>query len=200
MLLSILISISFLLSGTFTYQPMNAVNSSGPTGESIPLESVFSTTGQKELNLARRGLANDKERSVLEDFERKHRTRTSAAFVVKGGNLVSAIEATFGALVLGRTADLPVVSAVDLDSKKNWLFTYLGAGPGGTEFFVDSVVHTPKSIRLSFHRKVPTNGQLIVVQHYYWAPIGELSSGTYVVELFDSDSKVVAYSRRIKIP
>jgi hypothetical protein len=96
--------------------------------------------------------------------------------------------------------DTPVLPDQEPSSKSEpvWLAANLGVSALGMRK-VHSVEVMRRTIRLSFSKPKPAMIGDLAQLYVLWAPLGQLPTATYHVELFDVDRNQVMLLRRVEV-
>ena len=179
-------------------------------GIPIPLSSILSTSGQKDLQTATstyRMVDGEKVYVVptgaaLEKlYEVTRGSGATSIFLVDAPNDVSAVALSGDVFAGYRSANVPVTLNKPNPPRGNhWLVVFLGiAGSGPTRWFVDSVTVDEGEIRFNYHRNPIGSSTADIHYYYYWVPLGKLDDGVYNLELYDSELRAVILMRRVEI-
>src|SRR5262249_3960338 len=79
--------------------------------------------------------------------------------------------------------------------KEFWLFAYVGVFRHYRK--LQAVEQLGNNIRLTYSK--PDSDALTPKRFFYWVPLGQLPTGSYTLEFFDADEKVVTLMRRVKV-
>lgn len=172
----------------------------------IPLQAICTTTGQKELKHLSDGFQPQKDGSkkfrepyglVLLELRSEFRASSTNVLLAQAADITSAVRATHDVLLNGRSADNAVRGDAKSTSQRgHWLVAYLREGGSGTYRVVTSCSRRGGHIRLAYKDEQSGTG-LIIVEQYFWAPLGDLEPGAYVLELFDAGCDQLELSRRV---
>jgi hypothetical protein len=177
----------------------------------IALDSVHATSHQKPLKPVSRGFnlqGNGEKKYVesyghfLEEIYKGYHTGASNVFLVRGDHIAPAISATWEVCVCRRGAERPSApyEKEKGEHKPLWLVAYLGtAGSEPPHWEVRSVERKGRTVRLAFAPSETGSETNDEHQYFYWAPLGELESGAYTLELYDEQEKAVVLTRRVII-
>lgn len=170
----------------------------------IPLESVVSTSGQTGLQHARRGTKDGEYvvpygRSLDELYE--HPVGASTIFLVDAPTLTDAVHVSTRVIAGYHTADWPpTLNKPDPPRGNYWLVVFLGIrGSGPVHWLVDSVTVQGNVVRFNYHRQGIGAETCDIHQYFYWVPLGNLDSGSYTLECYDTQAKVVTLMRRAEV-
>jgi hypothetical protein len=165
----------------------------------IPLESIYSTTGQKSLKPVK-GHHSEPYSNDLSQIRSGLRSGASNIFLVRGNNITQAIAATRRLFVGGGAADVPVLEGVGLEEGPLWLVTYFGsAGSKPSAWQVEPVEQKGKTIRVPFWKPGRLGSTSDIHAYLVWIPLGELEEGAYTLELFDINQREVILMRRVLV-
>lgn len=165
----------------------------------VPLDSVYSTTGQKELKRVTRrpdeSYGND-----LSLMLRDWGTGLSNAFLVLAQDLTGAIKATREAFSAAAPADIVVGRNKPLNASTLWLVAYLGTdGSTPPAWLIESVELDNKTIRVVYQSPRRTSSTNDSHQYFIWVPLDQRQPGTYTLELVDAETKQPSLVRRVKV-
>jgi hypothetical protein len=168
----------------------------------VPLSSVVSTSYQKGLQHAARGW---KESGYIEPYgrdldklyEKQGGQGASNVFLADAPDISGAVAATVSVMLGGRSTDRPAtLNQPNPPRGSLWLVVYLGVyGSSPPQWIVDSATVESTKIRFAYHRGGAETKDSY--QYFYWVPLKTLPSGTYQLELFDTESNAVTLSRRV---
>jgi hypothetical protein len=192
-----------LLTATGVLRGENAVAS-----RAVPLTSVVTTGPQKGMERASNVflLADGKRdnkayHNYIEAIELGTDSGASNAFLVDATTVQDAIRASKRIILGSRSAR----TAAPVDGErairgKYWLVALLGIGPSGPpRWVVESIVVEGRSVRLTYREPPSTGSHRDALPYYFWASIGTLDPGTYDIELYDADRKVISLMRKVEV-
>jgi hypothetical protein len=139
-------------------------------------------------------------RAYLDRIRSEFRSGASNAFFVRASDISEAIRGTFDVVVGGAAAEAPVRATEDAKRTAGlWLVAYLGlAGSSPPQWTVRSVEWRGTRLRLSYATGEARTRDMH--PYFVWVPLGELKSGTYLLELFDAAENQATLIRRVKVP
>jgi hypothetical protein len=190
----------------YASDPPNTKVPKQAAGIEFSLAAAYGTTGQRNLKRATAGFnfTPTGKKKYTEPYgpflaliRSEFRGGLSNVFMVRAKDITEATRATCN--VLGSPAH--ELEGVDLRRSKAptfWLVAYLGtSGSSPPEWTVESVIRRESAIRLSYVAAVADTDD---IHHYFvWVPLGELKSGSYTLELFDTQKKEVSLLRRVNL-
>lgn len=158
--------------------------SSNEKMESIPLDSVVSTTGQPEMKRFRQVHPLFKAQKSAPDL-----------ILVRAKDVQGVIKhltdyGSGGMIVLPKTDD----------QKKPWLVVYLGTRGSEPPVWTIAAIHRDSNrIRVSYRQN--RHGIESTDQHPYYAfvPLADLKVGKQILELFDADGSETVVTRRVEV-
>jgi hypothetical protein len=164
----------------------------------IPLESIYSTSGQQGMQYLTRRLDQPYGPHLQEIYD-KFKCGASTLFLVRGKDIAAAARAARRVLAGYREVDRPVATEAQAEVAPLWLVVYLGPASGSTppRWWIEGVEVKGQVVRLTFSNPKPLWSTGALHQHFLWVPLGTLKAGTYTLELFDADKKEVVLSRRV---
>jgi hypothetical protein len=176
-------------------------NQQGKDSErTIPLESTYATTGQKNVQTIRSDLEATYGKDLDKIYEKVSDTSLSHIFIVRGEDLNQAIKATRRAFTSSQRGDRVIESDDNSAAAQCWVVAYLGSGSS-----------TPPAWEV---RWVKVKGQIVQLAvsepkrkiasadwHTYlvWVPLGKLEPDTYSLELIDAEKMEVTLMRRVTV-
>jgi hypothetical protein len=163
----------------------------------IPLSQIFSTSIQQETQpFAKIGKTEyELMGKVKSDSER---IGASNAYLAYGDTFREVLGATMLPFSGGVSATRPVRQS-DQKSRNAWFIAYFGiAGSSPARWEITSVQRREKSVRVSY-RENRGGGTDDVRPYYFWIPIGEITDGSFLLELFDEKSGESLLIRRVEI-
>ena len=175
----------------------------------IPLESSYSTSGQKGLRLVGSGyfLQDDGTKKYLEpcgsELEAISREAGSVGasnvFLVRGNDIAGAVRATRWVFTGGRSADVSTLADAEAKQAPVWAVVYFGRAPSEPPvWLIRAVELKAKTMRVTFLKR---QGDVRESQQYFaWIPLGNVEPGVYTLELFDAEKKDAVLVRRVTIP
>jgi hypothetical protein len=201
--------------GLITYQALadNAAEESGKgvaagaASGRVPLESVYSTSGQKELKHMTAAFRHkeDGDRDYIEPYgwnleqiNRLSQLGCSNVFLVRGKDIAGAVKSTRWLYMGTGSGDVPVFADEESKAAPLWAVAFFGvSGSNPPAWLVQSVERKGKTVRISYvTRTAATHDQH---RYFLWVPIGTLEAGTYTFELFDVEKKEVTLLRRCRV-
>ncbi|WP_145107528.1 hypothetical protein [Botrimarina mediterranea] len=163
--------------------------------EEIPLSEVISTSRQTGLQPVAEALSQIDGATDLEPF-RRYRNGASNLFFVEAKKLDEALLASRDLILGSRGAGVPVRHRKA--SGEFWIVAYLGAGPSNPCWWViDACVIENQTLRISYHSAAPSAGTKDLHQYWYWASLGKLQPGAYILELYDTKEECETLTRRV---
>ena len=172
-------------------------NGDEPKPREIPLETVYSTSGQKQL----RAIWKEHDaltQQALKTLDDPHNRGLDNLALVRGRTISEAVWACERAF-RGNAGASAAWHPEGAPSEEIWLVVYLGtAGSNGPAYHVKSVTIMKNTIRFSYEW---TDQAVTDDEHpyYYWIPLGKLPTGVYQLEQFNVKDDVVKLSRRVKV-
>lgn len=174
----------------------------------IPLSSIMTTSPQKGMLHIRELLSQQPSNQItksaqgyLTQIVQANRGGASNVFLVDAGNAPSAIAASFNVFVGPWAANKPAYeNSPDPNRGLHWLVAYLGLGdPHTATWEIDEVRREGNLITLSYHKKPKPEDSDEDHRYYFWAPIANLSPGSYEVKLEDADLHTTTLMRRVEV-
>jgi hypothetical protein len=164
-------------------------------GKKIPLDSVYTTTRQKDTKDA---LAQ------LKDFPKPTFGKTIAGqrvlFLINGKDFPAAVKASRPFLQLEGDAKAPGPKAETKAGEQNWVGGYLGStGSQPPAYRVLSVEVKGRKVRVTYETVKSGGSTLDYHSYLVWAPLGKLTAGEYTLELYDAAAKKVTAVRKSKV-
>jgi hypothetical protein len=177
-----------------------------PKEISIPLSAIYGTCRQQEMkqvsgSFRYEGGSKKYDEAFGSDWvaiKKESQATVRNIFLVQGNSIGEAVKASRLVFLEGESADR-VARGNKEASAAIWLVCYIGKSGSGRGWDVRSVKRAGNTIRLEF-AAIPASTAQIVVDHYYWVPLGELSSGKYWLELYDMDRKDIPIARLVRVP
>lgn len=184
-------------------------NQAGQTqinSNSFSLESIHGTSGQqglKKLSTEFKILADGQREfkhpygSALEHIVENYHSGVSDVTLVSAIDITNAIKMTGAIYARGYAADVKHES--DPRKRKYCLVVYLGAGAKAPlTWNLKSVEIEGKKIRVKYERN---NAKAEAsIPYFYWALVGELKKGNYMLEIVEAGEKSAGVIRQIDIP
>jgi hypothetical protein len=168
-------------------------------GRQIPLESIYSTTGQKGLKALKMRL-DEPQGQELQGIARGYRGGASDVFLVRGKDIAAAVKAARQAFTAGQSADGPVIPDAASRAAPLWVVAYLGsAGSSPPAWLVHSVEVKGQMVRVTFRKPKRFGSTRDLHPYFLWVPLGKVEAGTYTLELFDADKEEVTFLRRVAV-
>ncbi len=179
------------------------------TVREIPLESIYSTSGQKNLKKADSGFVHRPDGSkqyaesygvLLANFLAEFRGGPSNVFLVRAKDIRQAIRGTFLAFIGSRSAEKPVGPEEDPPPPPSdiWMVAYLGtSGSHPLAWEVRAVEQKGARVRLSYAKGQPETNDLH--RYFVWVPLGKQQTAIYTLEFFDVEKKQVTLMRRVTL-
>jgi hypothetical protein len=172
--------------------------------DAIPLAKIVATSRQDGLLHVHEVLQDDQENKSTLGYYRKIVERSpgaSSVFLVDAESLPDAINASASVFVGARSAATAVpVSKQKAVRGNQWLVAYLGTAHSDPIRWIVKGASIDKSrIRLTYQEPESFIGTADSYPYFYWVPLGKLEHGTYQVELYDADEKVVTLMRRVVV-
>jgi hypothetical protein len=165
------------------------------TKRTVELSSIFSSADQQGLKPIKANPTDPWATALRQLFENWSDNGVSNVFLVRGKDITAALKACRVVLTTGRGADV-AWGPDDRETHKDfWLFAYVGIFR--TERKLHSVKQVGNNIRLTYSK--PDSDAMGARRFFYWVPLGQLPTGSYTLELFDADQKVVTLMRRVKV-
>jgi hypothetical protein len=168
----------------------------------IPLETCYATLGVGGCQFITDG-GGTPYAFDLGELIHNHRAGASNVALVRGKDIVDAVQATRRIFAAGRRADTPVApnpSDTKAEPLSLWLVAYFGMGPSTPGFGrVQAVEVRGQTICVMYTRAQALKATADVCHYYVWVPLGSFKAGTYALELFDADRKEVTLLRRVTI-
>ena len=160
-----------------------------PALTKVPLTTVFSTNGQKGVRLVKLPVEdNDPNREEWKLFLRIWPT-ASNIFLVRGTQVRDAIKESLKLRSGGKG--------------KVWLVVFFGfAERERIRWTIDSVELGQPLIRVNFRDSAPNGNEEkkeVSIPYFAWIPLEKLESGKFVLELVNSGSGEVVFSRRMEL-
>jgi hypothetical protein len=177
--------------------------------QKIPLESVYSTNGQRGLKPMSAAFHPQKDGSRrfgepygrdLEEIRSEHEWGASNIFVVSGGDITAAVKAARRVLTGGQSADVPAVPDDGSTPAPFWVVCHLGVESSGPPaWLIQSVERRDRIVRITFSKPKRLFSTADIHQYFVWVPLGELGPGTYALELYDAEKREVTLLRRVAV-
>jgi len=174
---------------------------------SLPLRSMYATNGQEELKAMNRSFVFEKDGSKtfvepygneLHQMFRYWGPGASNVCLVRGDEIVAAVNATRRVFTGGGPADVPSIPDGERKHDAIWLVAYFGAsGSEPPAWVVRSVEQKERTFRVSYVKRVALTKDLN--EYFLWAPLGVLGAGIYTLELFDTEQHQVTLLRRVTV-
>ena len=174
----------------------------------IPLSSIVTTSPQKEMLRVKELLDQQTSEQIakstsgyLSKIYQANSGGASNVFIVDAGDAAAAIVASCSVLVGPWSANTPAYeNKPDPNRGSYWMVAYLGWGDDdSTTWEVKEVRRQGKQITLSYHKKRLPEDSDQSHQYFYWIPLGQLSPGSYEVELVDLQSHSTTLARRVEV-
>jgi len=176
--------------------PWNTVTTAAPfprpaeAVQNIPLEQVHSFSSQDGIS------------HIEKDYNLQVEVLgPSTILIVRGETLDEAVWETRAILQKGEPADRLSLASEQGKRESAWLCAYIGmAGSDPPQWVVQSVERKDNTIRFVYGKPV----DLFVVTrdrecYCYWIPLGQLDSGTYVLEMWNSDRREWTVRRQVEV-
>jgi len=191
-----------LVSGTFlcfSFHGGAQVSKTKVQMEEIPLREIYTTSDQEGTKKVP-GQGGDVAAKHLQAIlETQGLMGASNAFLARGKDIGTAVRATRAVFVFGHSADVPADRVDGPKEKQHWVVAYFGVGGVGSRWVIRSVSRNGDRFRITFGKG--RIAEVSVSQQYFaWIPVGELSPGTYSIELFDAENKQLSLSRTVTVP
>jgi hypothetical protein len=174
----------------------------------IPLSSIVTTSPQKGMLHVRELLDQQTPDQIaksahgyLTQILQANKGGASSVFLVDAGDAPSAIAASFNVFVGPWTANTPVhENSPDPNRGIHWLVAYLGWGDDdSTTWEIDEVRSEGNIMTLKYHKNRLPEDSDQDRQYFFWVPLGQLSPGSYEVNIEDRDSNTTTLMRRVEI-
>jgi hypothetical protein len=167
----------------------------------IPLASIVATSqvvaGKNNVH-HNPDFVNDALRQI---YGPEHFSGASNLFLVDAPTIEDAVRASALVLAGSRAVDVPVpLNMPDPPRGNHWLVVFLGIrGSDPPNWLVDSMTINENVIRFSYHQQGYGAATKDLHAYHYWVPLGQLGSGIYKLELYDTDLKEVTLMRRVEV-
>jgi hypothetical protein len=167
----------------------------------IPIERMWSTTGQKNVRQLHKGSPDTIGRELAQIYE-KLPMGASNIFLVQGEDIRAAARATRRALINYQPVHAPVYPDDEAKVDQLWVLVYFGsAGSTPPRWVLRGASEKEDTIRIGFEEpKREGGGTDDLSQYFAWVPITKQSPGTLMLELYDVEKKEVVLMRRVTIP
>jgi RNA polymerase sigma factor (sigma-70 family) len=173
----------------------------------IPLESVYGTTGQKEIRNMSAGfnVRADGKKVYREPYgpdldllNSEGRQGASNVFLVRGRDVKDAVQATWEVFAARAPADVPPAANRQARQAPLWAVAFFGiTGSSPVAWKVRAVTVKGKAVRIAYETGEARTNDLH--PYYAWVPLGRLEPGAYTVELFDAGREEVTLLRRCRV-
>ncbi|MFO0970298.1 MAG: hypothetical protein U0793_32515 [Gemmataceae bacterium] len=170
----------------------------------VPLHAVYATSHESGLRHLYRGvpISGKPERPYAKDLDALYhrKGRLFDVLLAEGDDVAAALKAGNTIFLDKAPADVAARHPANPAAKNLWLVADL-AWDGGQRHVVTVEVIGSK-IRFRYAEPKPMPGvpvAAIVVEHYYWAPLGSLAPGSYHLELYEDIRRAPILSRLVEV-
>jgi hypothetical protein len=161
----------------------------------IPLDSVYTTTRQKDTKDALTQLKN-----LPQPIWEKPIPSEPMIFLVNGKDFLAAVKASRLFLQPQGDAKAPGPNAETKAGEQSWVGAHLGVkGSQPPAYRLLSVEIECRKVRITYGTIKSGGSTLDYYSYLVWAPLGKLPAGEYTLELCDAAAEKVTATRKSKV-
>lgn len=168
----------------------------GDEVKKVPLDSVYATTGQKDVKRISTAMDGGKyvDPAGAELVKLMRDLKQGGIALVEGKDVAAAVGASAGLFGRGMAQEKLTVPK----DAQVWAAVYFGTnGSGPPAYQVKQIDLKGRTLRIGYAKQPAVTAD--VHQYLAWIPIGKASAGEYTLELYDVAGKVAAVKRTVTV-